>query len=93
MNLKDKMQKFNKRWSMTSADSYEVAFSKFKTRILNIFKDIDRHLTDSSITAFCQFYGIEEVWHSQMYGDHSWSTNVIDRVMGRRNGVSHHFMM
>ncbi len=80
MNLKERMEKFNKRWSITSTDSYEEAFSKFKTRILNIFKDIDRHLTDKSITAFCQYYGIEEVWHSQPYGDYSWSTNVINRL-------------
>ena len=80
MNLKERMEKFNKRWNITSVDSYEEAFSKFKTRILNIFKDIDRHLNDKSITVFCQYYGIEEVWHSQMYSDHSWSTNVIDQL-------------
>ncbi|MDP2631207.1 MAG: hypothetical protein Q8P30_00375 [Candidatus Uhrbacteria bacterium] len=80
MNLKEKMDKFNKRWSITSADSYEDAFRKFKTRILNIFQNIDQHVTDGSITAFCQFYGIKEVWHSQTYGDHSWSTNISDRL-------------
>lgn len=80
MNLKERMEKFNKRWCITSTDSYEVAFSKFRTRILNIFKGIDNHLTDNSITVFCQYYGIEEVWHTQMYGDRSWSTNVIDRL-------------
>lgn len=80
MNLKGKMEKFNKRWNITSVDSPEKAFSKFKTRILNIFEDIDSHLTDESITAFCQYYGIKEEWHSQPYGDHSLSTNVIDRL-------------
>lgn len=79
MNLKDKMDKFNKRWSITSTDSYEDAFRKFKTRILNIFENIDRHLTDESITAFCQFYGIKEVWHSGMM-DNVWSTNISDRL-------------
>lgn len=81
MDLKKKMEKFNKRWNITSSDSYEAAFKKFKTRILNIFKDIDRHVTNESITAFCQYYGIEEVWHSNPYGDHSWSTNIIDRLV------------
>ena len=76
------MEKFNKRWSITSTDSYEEAFSKFKTRILNIFKGIDQHVTDESISAFCQYYGIEEKWHTQMYGDHSWSTNIGDRLNG-----------
>jgi len=79
MNLKDRMGKFNKRWSITSADSYEDAFKKFKTRILNIFEDIDRHMTDESITAFCQYYGIKEVWQSGMMGN-EWSTNISDRL-------------
>jgi len=82
MSLKESMGKFNKRWNVTSTDSYEEAFSKFKTRILNIFEDIDEHLTKESIAAFCQYYGIKEVWHSQPYGSYSWSTNVIDRLKG-----------
>ncbi len=79
MNLKDKMQKFNKRWNITTTDSYEDSFKKFKTRILNIFEDIDSHMTDKSITAFCQYYGIKEVWNSSMM-DHAWSTNISDRL-------------
>lgn len=85
MNLKSKMEKFNKRWNITSSDSYEESFKKFKTRILNIFVDIDRHVTDGSIVAFCQYYGIKEIWHSQPYGDRSWSTNVIDRLEAEEN--------
>lgn len=81
MNLKDKMEKFNRRWDITSADSYETAFRKFKTRILNIFKDIDQHVTNDSIAAFCQYYGIEEVWDSDLYGHDSWSRNIIDRLI------------
>lgn len=80
MNLKEKMEKFNKRWSVISADTYEDAFRKFKVRMLNIFEGIDGHMTDESITAFCQYYGIKEVWHTQPYGDHSWSTNVSDKL-------------
>ena len=80
MNLKDKMKQFNKRWNIVSSDSYEESFRKFKTRILNIFQDIDQHVTKESITAFCQYYGIKEVWHTQMYEDYSWSTNIIDRL-------------
>lgn len=84
MNLKDKMDKFNKRWSITSTDSYEDAFKKFKTRILNIFENIDRHMTDESITAFCQYYGIKEVWHTGMM-DNAWSTNISDRLISENN--------
>jgi len=78
------MEKFNKRWNITSADSYEESFKKFKTRILNIFSDIDRHITDESITAFCQYYGIKEEWHSGMM-DNVWSTNIIDRLKAEEN--------
>jgi len=86
MDLKKKMEKFNKRWDITSSDSYEEAFRKFKVRILNILKDIDKHVTNESITTFCQYYGIEEVWHSQIYGiPDRWSTNIINRLKAEEN--------
>ncbi len=85
MNLKERMEKFNKRWDITSTDSYEEAFKKFKTRVLNIFQDIDNHVTDNSITEFCQYYGITEKWHSQQFGDQVWSTIIIDRLNGENN--------
>ncbi len=79
MNLKERMEKFNKRWSIVSEDSYEEAFDKFKIRILNVFKGIDGHVEKSSIIAFCQYYGIEEVWHTDDW-NRPWSTNIIDRL-------------
>jgi len=82
MNLKERMEKFNKRWDVTSDDSYQESFSKFKIRILNIFKGIDGRVAKTSISSFCQYYGIKEVWHSQPFGDRSWSTNIIDRLNG-----------
>lgn len=86
MDLKSRMQKFNKRWSITSTDSYEDAFRKFKTRILNIFENIDRYVTEGSITAFCQFYGIKEVWREGNMGmSDAWSTNIGDRLDQENN--------
>ncbi len=84
MDLKKKMEKFNKRWDIISTDSYEEAFKKFKTRILNIFQDIDQHVTKESIATFCQYYGIKEVWHVQ-YGGRAWSTNIIDHLSAEEN--------
>lgn len=84
MSLREKMEKFNKRWDITSKGSYEEAFIKFKTRILNIFEDIDAHVTEESIAEFCQFYGIREVWRSG-YADRSWSTNIIDFLKAENN--------
>lgn len=85
MNLKERMKKFNKRWNITSEDSYEEAFNKFKTRVLNIFKDIDKNMTKSSITAFCQYYGIKEVWHTDPFNEHPWGTNIFDRLNMENN--------
>lgn len=76
------MEKFNKRWSINSVDSYEESFEKFKIRILNIFKGIDDHVKKESIAAFCQYYGISEQWRSAPYGDRPWSTNIKDRLNG-----------
>lgn len=87
MDLKTKMQEFNKRWKVVDSEDYEQSFKKFKIRILNILKDIDKHVTRESISLFCQFYGIEEVWHTQRYGDYSWSTNIIDKLTRENNEV------
>lgn len=78
MSLKERMEKFNKRWNIVSNDSDEESFKKFKQRILNILKNIDNHITDDSIAIFCQWYGIEEVWHGGY--SHSYSTNISDRL-------------
>jgi len=85
MNIREKMEKFNKRWSVVSTESYEESFQKFKTRIFNILKDIDNHVTEESITLFCQYFGIEEKWHRQTYGDYSWSTNIIDKLLEKND--------
>ncbi|MBU4216412.1 hypothetical protein L6270_01365 [Candidatus Parcubacteria bacterium] len=80
MNLRERMEKFNKRWSVESSESYEEAFKKFKTRILNIFKNIDSYVSKESVSLFCQYYGIEEVWKSETFGDRVWSKNIENRL-------------
>ncbi len=87
MNLKDKMEKFNKRWGIISEDSYEEAFDKFKTRTLNIFKGIDGYVTKESISAFCQCYGVEEKWHTLPYSDYSWSENIWNALIEEDNEI------
>lgn len=84
MDLKEKMARFNKRWNVTTQDTYEESFLKFKQRILNVFKNIDNCVKRWSIKEFCQFYGIKEEWHEKIvldpYEDPTWSTNIIDRL-------------
>jgi hypothetical protein len=87
MNLKDKMEKFNKRWNITQSETPEESFSKFKTRILNLFKDIDSHLSEESISEFCQFYGITEEWKHDYLGTQKWSRNVINRLTREQDGI------
>ena len=60
MDLKIKIQEFNKRWSIIDSEDYEESFRKFKTRILNILGNIDNRVTEESVSLFCQFYGIKE---------------------------------
>lgn len=87
MNLKDKIQKFNKRWNVGDAESCEESFNKFKIRILNILKNIDGQVDKESISLFCQFYGIPEKWESNSYSDESWSKNIITRLKEENNEV------
>jgi len=60
MDLKEREVQFNKRWDIIITDSYEEAFLKFKTRILNVFKDIDSQVSAKSKREFCQYYAIPE---------------------------------
>jgi len=53
-----KINKFNKRWEIIDDSTYEEEFKKFKTRVLNIFSDIDDNVPDEDISKFCQFLGI-----------------------------------
>lgn len=85
MNLKDKMKKFNQRWGIENDESYEESFKKFKTRILNIMKDIDSKVTEKSISEFCRFYGIPEHWEYARIGDGKWSENIINRLIGEND--------
>lgn len=87
MNLKDKMEKFNKRWNIISKETPEECFTKFKTRILNIFVDIDNHLTEESISEFCQYYGIIEHWEHDYLQTQKWSKNVINRLIKETNDI------
>lgn len=87
MSLKDRMEKFNKRWNIITTETPEESFSKFKTRILNLFSDIDDHLSDKSISEFCQFFGISERWDSDYLGRNKWSKNVINCLIKENNNV------
>ncbi|MBT7670398.1 MAG: hypothetical protein HN623_12490 [Bdellovibrionales bacterium] len=87
-SLKTKMQEFDRRWSITSSESAESIFGKFKTRILNVLGHIDKCLTPESISEFCQFYGIKEKWESSFYdSDHS-SKNVINQLEIETNHIN-----
>lgn len=81
MDIKKKLQNFNKRWAIVDDSSYEEEFKKFKKRVLNIFSDIDSHVREEGIAQFCQILGITEKWEHQPYGDHSWSKNIINALI------------
>ena len=62
MDFKEKMKNFNRRWNITTSDSPEEAFNKFKKRVLTAFQHVEDQLTSKSVTRFCQYYAIEEKW-------------------------------
>jgi hypothetical protein len=57
MNVKEKMEEFNKRWNISSNDSYEDSLKKFKNRILNVLEYVDFYIDQ---TEFCNYCGIKE---------------------------------
>jgi hypothetical protein len=81
--IKDRMSQFNKRWSITDEISLGDEVRKFKTRILNSFKDIDEEVTRQSVHQFCMVLGVEEVWEwpDVMGGlTEQYSTNIKDEL-------------
>jgi len=87
MDLKGKMDRYNKRWNIINNESHEENFNKFKIRILNILKDIDSRVTEDSVKLFCQLYGIPEVWKRDPYMNSKWSKNIIDRLVEENNEI------
>lgn len=65
MNMKKKLQDFNKRWAIVDDSSYGEEFRKFKIRVLNIFSDIDHHVPKGGIVEFCQILGITYDYRSR----------------------------
>lgn len=62
-------------------------FTKFKIRVLNFMKDIDSHVTDSSVSVFCRFLGIHEKWEHEVYGSGKWSYNIRDRLLNENDEI------
>lgn len=85
-DIAKKISEFNKRWGITDESTYGEEFSKFKTRVLNIFSDIDDHVEREGITKFCQILGIPEEWDTEAYGiGRERSTNIIDALEEENN--------
>ena len=62
MNPKDHRKDFNRRWKITSSDSYEEAFKKFKQRIINIIAPVIRvRSLEVRTEYFCQYCGIDSL--------------------------------
>jgi len=87
MNIKDKLKQFNQRWGILKEESPKEAFGKFKTRILNVLKDIDSLVSEDGIGLFCQIYGIPEKWESDGYGMNRWSKNIINRLVNEQDEI------
>lgn len=57
-NLFNKMNQFNRRWSIKSNETPEKEIFNFKVRIINVFEGVFHDLTDESIYRFCQYFSI-----------------------------------
>lgn len=59
MNMKDKIKAFNQRWEIPEETEPSALFAEFKTRVLNVFRDVDKHILPHSDERFCQIFGID----------------------------------
>lgn len=84
MDINKNLSEFNKRFDFIEDSSYEEEFKKFKARVLNILKYIDRYTSAEGIRLFCQILGIPEKWNSPPYGE-SYSENIINSLLKEDN--------
>lgn len=84
-DIKRKIEDFNKRWDIISQEDYLKEFNKFKTRVLNVIKDVDDRVEDEGIIKFCNLIGnpIKWIHTSQM----KYSTNIIDAFNQEENEI------
>ena len=78
-DIAKEIKEFNKRWKISDDSSYEEEFKKFRTRTLNIFRDIDDHISKEGIKKFCQILGIPEEWREGSL-DYLYSENIINAL-------------
>jgi hypothetical protein len=67
MDIATKVQSFNKRWDIITAEEHQLSFEKFCIRVLNDFEDIDDLVTEEGIANFCRALGIRKYKHDPKY--------------------------
>lgn len=85
MNIKEKIDDFNKRWKLIPNTSYDEEFQKFKTRIINIIANIDSEVVDEGIVMFCNLVSKSVEWLSNSQS--RWSLNIIKTFKEEKNEV------
>jgi hypothetical protein len=90
MDLKIKIDNFNKRWKLMDDESLEDGFEKFKIRVLNILKDIDSYVGPANISTFCLALGIQENYN---YDGFSHYSNIIINTLRDENNIVKFFRM
>jgi hypothetical protein len=77
MDIKEKIERFYKRWDFMDDNTEKRKFSEFKIRILNALDSIDDHVSKSSIEYFCIIVGKPQEEYSNIYDTLKKETNII----------------
>ena len=83
MDFLEKMKLINKRWKIVDDKDYSNRLANFKVRISNIFKHVDRDVSEDDIGEFCNLLAITEVWNQGTIDN--YSKNIIDAIYGEKN--------
>lgn len=76
MNLRDKINSFNKRWNITTSQEYEEEFRRFKIRIINLLREVDSIVPKDEIIKFCNLVGKVAEW--KYTSQDEYSLNIIE---------------
>ena len=93
MNIKKTLQEFNKRWSVIEDSSYQEEFKKFRTRVLNIFGEIDAYVEEDGISQFCQILGIAELWMPGTLTPRHSSSNIIRALVRETDEKKFYYLL
>lgn len=87
------MEDFYKRWKIIEKLDYKEEFIKFKTRVLTIFSDIDKHVEEAVVEDFCNRLGVLPTWYYDNFSYRNIGENIINTLKNIHDEKKFYFVL